>query len=248
MTQIRTYMTLMSNPIRRRAWMAVAVVALAATALLATATSAVPEGEIVVHGPDFSSHLRLTVSGGDIIVTGQVQDNPVGCVITEGHRSTRCPIADAGGMEIVMGPSDDKIQVEDKLPMPLIVHLGAGSDKLLGNGEPDTCYSEGSKRNRCLGFGGDDICITGQQNSDCVGGEGDDYCKHGAGSDGCFGGPGNDVCDMGPGMDGCHGGPGNDELIGGPEPDQLYGDGGNDFCDGGPGVGRSHNCETGPGG
>jgi Ca2+-binding RTX toxin-like protein len=237
----------MSSSSRRGVWIAVPVLALASIALLAAPTTAVPEGKIVIRGPDFSSHLRLTVSGDDIVVTGQVQDNPVGCDITEGHRTTECPTAGVGEMEIIMGPSDDKIEVGDKLPMPLTVHLGAGSDKFLGNGEPDTCYSEATKRNRCLGFGGDDVCITGPENSDCVGGEGDDYCKHLGGSDGCFGGPGDDECVMGGGMDGCHGGPGDDRLFGGSDPDQLYGDSGHDFCDGGPGVGRSHSCETGPG-
>ena len=42
--------------------------------------------------------------------------------------------------------------------------------------------------------------------------------------------------------------PGADTLDGGADPDQLYGEGGNDYCDGGPGVGRSHACESGPGG
>ena len=56
------------------------------------------------------------------------------------------------------------------------------------------------------------------------------------------------ACDMGGGSDGCHGGPGTDRLLGGGDPDQLYGDGGNDYCDGGPGVGRSDECESGPGG
>lgn len=227
--------------------MAVPALALAALVLLATPTAAVPEGMIVVHGPGYSSHLRLSVAGGKIVVTGQVADNPAGCEITDGHRTTECPIAGAGGMEIVMGSSDDKIEVGDPLPLPLTVHLGAGSDKFIGNGEADTCYSEATKRNRCIGNGGDDICITGPENSDCVGGEGDDYCKHLGGSDGCFGGPGDDECEMGGGMDGCHGGPGNDRLYGGADPDQLYGDAGNDFCDGGSGVGRSHSCETGPG-
>jgi Ca2+-binding RTX toxin-like protein len=238
-----------SSTSRQKSRVAVVAVALfSLAALLLAPSSAVPEGKIVIHGPNFSSHLRLSVSGGNVLVTGQMADNPVGCVITEGQRAAVCPIVGAGGMEIVMGPADDKIEVNDPLPMPLLVHLGAGSDKFLGNDEPDTCYSEGTKRNRCLGFGGDDICITGEQNSDCVGGAGNDYCKHGAGSDGCWGGPGNDVCDMGPGMDGCHGGPGADTLDGGADPDQLYGEGGNDYCDGGPGVGRSHACESGPGG
>jgi Ca2+-binding RTX toxin-like protein len=234
---------------RRKPRIAIVVVGLVAlAALLLAPTTAVPEGKIVINGPDFSSHLRISVSNGNVLVNGQMTDNPEGCLITEGHRAAVCPIAGAGGMEIVMGPADDKVEVDDPLPMPLLVRLGAGSDKFIGNEEPDTCYSEGSKRNRCIGAGGDDICITGQQNSDCVGGDGNDFCKHGAGSDGCWGGPGNDICEMGPGMDGCHGGPGADTLDGGPDPDQLYGEGGSDYCDGGRGVGRSHECESGPGG
>ena len=74
--------------------------------------------------------------------------------------------------------------------------------RLMPNGEPDTCYSEGSRRNRCVGGGGPDICITGDQNSDCVGGPGDDLCVHGSGSDGCWGGPGDDVCRMDHGVRG----------------------------------------------
>ena len=139
-----------SRSSRRKPRIAVVVVGpLTLAALLLAPTAAVPEGKIVIHGPGFSSHLRISVSGGNVLVNGQMADNPVGCAITEGHRAAVCPIAGAGGMEIVMGPADDKIQVEDPLPMPLLVRLGDGSDKFLGNDEPDTCYSEGSKRNRC---------------------------------------------------------------------------------------------------
>ena len=215
--------------------------------LLAIPTAAVPERRIVVHGPDSSSHLRLTISGDKIVVSGYLSHSgQVGCR-PGGGNSIECPLAGAGSIEVDMGPQDDKVQVLDPLPIPLTVHLGAGSDKLLGNDEVDTCYSEGTKRNRCYGFGGDDICITGQRNSDCVGGAGDDFCKHGRGSDGCWGGPGRDVCYMGAGEDGCHGGPGDDRLYGGPNADQLYGGPGRDYCDGGPGVGYSHTCEYGPG-
>lgn len=231
----------------RSARLALALGAVALLSLIAAPSPATTEGQIVVHGPQVSSHLRISVSGGNIVVNGQVSDDPVGCRVTEGHRATVCPIADAGGMEVVMGPEDDKVEVDSPLPMPLTVRLGDGSDKFLGNAEPDTCYSEGSKRNRCLGFGGNDTCITGDQNSDCVGGDGNDYCKHGDCSDGCFGGKGDDECDMGPGNDGCHGGPGDDRLLGGAGADQLYGGPGHDSCDGGPGVGMSHECESGPG-
>lgn len=225
------------------------LLALAAAALVALAipAAAVPEATIVVHGPSSSSHLRLKVVDEAIVVKGNLsQSGQTGCEPGDGPNIV-CPLAGVGAIEVNMGPQEDKVQVLDPLPIPLTTHLGDGSDKLLGNDERDTCYSEGTKRNRCYGFGGDDICITGEQNSDCVGGEGDDYCKHGAGSDGCWGGPGDDVCEMGAGKDGCHGGPGNDRLLGGPDPDQLYGGSGYDYCDGGPGVGYSHTCEAGPG-
>jgi Ca2+-binding RTX toxin-like protein len=242
----------------RRLGVLLALSALAALTLLASPTSASSEGEIVIHGPSSSSHLRLTVSGDALVVDGYLdRSGQIGC--SAGQHDVICPLADIGRIEVDMGPQDDKVEVLDPLPVPLTAHLGGGSDKFIGNAEPDTCYPEGAKRNRCYGGAGNDICITGQKNSDCVGDGGNDYCRHGAGSDGCWGDfspkpddprqgkPGNDVCYMGPGEDGCHGGPGNDRLYGGPGADQLYGGPGYDYCNGGPGVGRSHGCETGPG-
>jgi Ca2+-binding RTX toxin-like protein len=222
---------------------------LAALALLLTIGGSVAssENEIVVYGPDSGSHLRLSVEGDHLVVHGwMAHRQPQGCRFA-GHRNLAvCSLSRAGAIEVDMGAGGDMVEVLDKLPMPLTIHLGAGSDKFVGNGEKDICYSEQSRRNRCIGGGGDDICITGNQNSDCVGGPGDDYCQHGAGSDGCWGGPGNDVCRMGPGQDGCHGEGGNDLLYGGPSPDRLYGGEGDDACDGLPGRGRSEGCESGP--
>ncbi len=235
----------MLNQEKKRVVLPVAA-ALTALALLASPTTATSEGEIVIHGPASSSHLRLAVSGDAIVVDGYLnRGGQVGC--THGRHGLRCPLAGVGRIEVEMGPEGDKVEVLDPLPVSLTAHLGAGSDKLIGNGEPDICYSEGTKRNRCVGGGGNDVCITGERNSDCVGGAGNDYCRAGAGSDGCWGGRGNDACYMGPGQDGCHGGPGNDRLYGGPSADQLYGGPGHDYCDGSPGVGRSHGCESGPG-
>jgi Ca2+-binding RTX toxin-like protein len=174
------------------------------------------------------------------------QAQPQGCRLKRNRLLAICPLGGAGELEVDMGPSGDMVEVLDRLPMPLTIHLGAGSDKFIGNGERDTCYSEQSRRNRCIGGAGDDVCITGNQNSDCVGGPGDDYCHTGAGSDGCWGGAGDDVCRMGRGQDGCHGEGGNDELFGGPSPDRLYGGEGSDSCDGLPGLGRSEECENAP--
>ncbi|MDX6634089.1 MAG: hypothetical protein QOF06_292 [Solirubrobacterales bacterium] len=84
--------------------------------------------------------------------------------------------------------------------VPLVVYLGSGSDRFVGNAERDFCFPGG----------------------------GNDYCRHGNGR-GCWGGRGNDICIMGPGQDGCHGGPGRDRLYGGPQADQLYGGRGWDY-------------------
>ena len=175
--------------------------ALAAALLLTLCcANATPQGRIVVHGAASGSTLRLSVRGSHLVVRGRMSHaHPAGCRFAHGRRMAVCSLRDVGGVEVDMGPNGDFVEVEDKLPVPLTARLGDGSDKFIGNGEPDTCYSEGARRNRCVGGAGDDICITGNQNSDCVGGAGNDYCQTGAGSDGCWGGPGNDVCRMGPG-------------------------------------------------
>jgi Ca2+-binding RTX toxin-like protein len=201
----------------------------------------------VVRGAASGSTLELSTQGNDLVAQGWMAPAAgAGCRLAHNRNLAVCPLDDVGSIEVDMGPSGDMVKVLEALPVPLTVHLGDGSDKFIGNGEPDTCYSEGARRNRCIGGGGDDICITGQQNSDCVGGAGDDYCHTGAGSDGCWGGPGDAVCKMGPGHDGCHGEEGHDLLYGGPSSDQLYGGPSFDECDGGPGWGRSHECEAGP--
>lgn len=214
---------------------------------LAVPTAAIPEGQIVIRGAASGSHLRLTVKRDRIFVDGRMaRHRPVGCHFTNHHHAAVCPLNGVGAIEIAMGPEGDMVEILDRLPIPLTARLGGGSDKMIANGEPDTCYPEGARRNRCVGGPGRDICFTGQRNSDCVGGSGADYCHHGDGSDGCWGGRGDDICVMGPGHDGCHGGPGDDRLYGGRASDQLYGGPGRDFCDGGRGRGKSHGCETGP--
>lgn len=223
------------------------VLGLATLALLVAPTAASPAGRIVVSGSASGSHLRLTTSGSSILVEGVMAEPPPrGCRFTHGHDAAVCPVEGAAAIELETGPGNDFVVVLDPMPFTLTAHLGSGEDKFIGNDEEDHCYPEGSRRNRCLGEGGDDVCITGSQNSDCVGGEGNDYCRAGSGSDGCWGGPGDDVCLMGPGEDGCHGEAGNDRLFGEPSPDQLYGGEGFDYCDGGSGPGRSLGCEAGP--
>jgi hypothetical protein len=222
---------------------------LAALALLMVLAPAVatPAAKIVIYGAHSGSSLTLSTSGARIVVEGKMaRQHPEGCRFTRGHSRAVCSTRRATSIEVQMGPSGDFVRVKDRMPMPLTIYLGAGSDKFIGNAERDTCFPGGARRNRCIGGGNNDVCITGPRNSDCVGGPGNDYCRHGTGSDGCWGGRGNDVCVMGPGQDGCHGGPGNDRLYGGAQPDQLYGGRGHDYCNGQNGWGKSHACDMGP--
>lgn len=234
----------------RRSYSALLLALVSAALVLivpAGGTTAAPSERIVLHGAHSGSTLKLSLRGGRLIVRGlMARARPTGCHFRRHRLLAACRLDRATSIELDMGPSGDMVRVVDPMPVPVIVHLGDGSDKFIGNSERDFCYPGGNRRNRCIGGGGDDVCITGPRNSDCVGGRGNDYCEHGTGSDGCWGGPGRDVCRMGPGHDGCHGGPGDDELYGGASSDRLYGGGGHDHCDGGPGWGRSQSCEAGP--
>jgi hypothetical protein len=204
------------------------------------------ESEIVIRGARSGTHLRLVVHGSRLIVEGRLAGRRQAGCTTKGRRAAVCPLAHVGGVTVETGPSSDKVKVLSSLPTSLTVYLGGGSDKLIGDAEPDICYPQGTRRNRCVGGPGDDVCIAGPVNTDCVGGPGNDYCKTSSGSDGCWGGPGRDTCLMGGGEDGCHGEGGDDLLYGGPGADRLYGGPGRDYCDGGPGRGRSAGCEAGP--
>lgn len=221
---------------------------LALLALLLAPGAASPAGQIVIYGAESGSHLTLRTEHGSLVVEGlQAHAHPKGCRMKPNRMRSVCSLKrGAATIVLQMGNSGDFVDVADPMPVPVVAYLGGGSDKMIGNAESDTCYSQGARRNRCVGGPGNDICITGQQNSDCVGGPGNDYCQTGAGSDGCWGGPGNDICKMGPGEDGCHGEGGNDRLYGGPGADQLYGGSGWDYCNGGRGRGKSHTCNAGP--
>lgn len=223
------------------------IFALALTALLVAPSVATPAGQISIFGADSGTHLTMTVDNGRLVVTGPMSaEHPHGCHLSGDLMKAVCPLAEASSIEVTLGPSGDFLEVADPMPVPITAYLGSGSDKMIGNAEPDTCYSQGSRRNRCIGGAGNDICITGEKNSDCVGDAGNDYCETADGSDGCWGGEGDDICKMGPGQDGCHGEGGNDRLYGGANPDQLYGGTGWDYCNGGPGRGKSHSCDAGP--
>lgn len=223
------------------------VSSLALLALLVAPSVASPAGQIVIYGAASGSHLTLITRGSNVVVEGKMAGtHPKGCHLSGDRMVAVCKLSGADAIELNMDPSGDFVDVADPMPVPVTAYLGSGSDKMIGNAEADTCYSQGSRRNRCIGGGGNDVCVTGEKNSDCVGDGGNDYCETQDGSDGCWGGPGNDICRMGPGHDGCHGEGGNDRLYGGANADQLYGGTGFDYCNGGPGRGKSHECDAGP--
>lgn len=227
--------------------------AVSALALFTSSTMASPASGVVIHGPEASSsHLQLTVSGEDLIVNGTFEsEEQTGCEITHGHNALSCPLSGVNQVEVNMGSSIDKVEVLDPLPVPLVTHLGDGSDKFVGSDEADTCYPEGDTNNSCDGAGGNDTCIIESETTKCIGGSGNDVCKANAGGDACYGGPGNDVCNMGPGEGKClgeagndrlygesgsdhlAGGPGNDYVYGESDSDKLYGEAGNDHVYGG---------------
>jgi hypothetical protein len=114
-----------------------------ATALLLTlgSTPATPEGRIVLHGTASGSQLTLTARGGDLVVHGWMAPAPgAGCHLAQSRDLAVCPLDRAGRVEVNMGRSGDFVEVLNKLPVPLTVRLGGGSDKFIGSGEADTCY------------------------------------------------------------------------------------------------------------
>jgi hypothetical protein len=227
----------------------IAILGLRPTAAQTAATTSAQAGPLLIEGRPSADHVRIRMSpnGNRFAIRGKVRTSgPHRCKKRRHGTRRRCPARDVTAVIVDMGAGGDKLEILDSLPVPVAGYLGAGSDKMIGAGEPDLCYPGGTRRNRCIGGGGNDVCVTGPRNSDCVGGPGNDYCEAQGGSDGCFGGPGRDVCKMGGGHDGCHGDGGNDQLFGGPSSDKLYGGAGNDYCDGQRGVGRSYTCEQGP--
>jgi hypothetical protein len=227
----------------------IAILALLPTPAETAPTASARPGALMIAGRPGADHVRIRVStnGKRFKIRGKVRTSgPHRCKKRHHRTRRRCAVRDVTAIVVDMGRGGDKLEILDSMPVPVTGLLGPGSDKMIGAGENDTCLPQGARRNRCIGGGGNDVCISGPRNTDCVGGPGNDYCETQGGSDGCFGGPGRDICKMGGGHDGCHGDGGNDQLFGGPSSDKLYGGAGNDYCDGGRGVGRSYTCERGP--
>jgi hypothetical protein len=112
---------------------------------------AVPQKRIVIHGTSAGTHLRLEVRRGRLLVDGRMTKG----ISRDCHPAARggiavCGLGQVGSIEVDTGPSGDMVEVLKKLPVPLTVYLGPGADKFIGNGERDTCYPGGTRRNRCV--------------------------------------------------------------------------------------------------
>ena len=75
---------------------ALAALAAAALLLLIAAGPAAPEGRIVIHGAESGTHLRLSVSGGNLLVTGPMAEATEGCQLAAGNSAATCPLSDVG--------------------------------------------------------------------------------------------------------------------------------------------------------
>src|SRR3954452_19140930 len=99
----------------------------AALVLSLLSSSATSTSQIVLHGAASGSTLRLSVHGPRLVAKGlMAHAHPAGCRFKRFRRIAVCRLSGAGAIEVDMGPSGDFVKVEDRLPLPLTVHLGGG--------------------------------------------------------------------------------------------------------------------------
>ncbi|HYP55420.1 MAG TPA: hypothetical protein VEQ41_03845, partial [Solirubrobacterales bacterium] len=119
----------------------------------AGSTAASPN-RVVLHGAHGGSNLKLSVRGERLVVRGlMARAQPAGCHFRRYRLKAVCRLDGVDAIQLVMGPSGDMVRVLDRLPVPMVIYLGDGSDKFIGNGERDFCYPGGHRRNRCIGRG-----------------------------------------------------------------------------------------------
>jgi Ca2+-binding RTX toxin-like protein len=171
------------------------------------------------------------VSGGDVIVYADVNDNfelDGADLVLRLAGLTSLSAADfvPGSFRVLIGtPGPDTLT--GGAGTDTIYGL-AGSDSLVGGGSFDLLVGAGGD-DTLMGEGGGDRLFGGLGNDRLFGGDG--------GADSLFGDAGNDLIDFGSGGAGDvgYGGAGDDTLTGGSSDDGLYGDAGNDSLDGGAG-------------
>jgi Ca2+-binding RTX toxin-like protein len=135
----------------------------------------------------------------------------------------------AGVQHIVAdgGLDDDVIQIGKGITSDVVLHGGAGNDKLSYRGQGGA---------QLYGDDGVDTLAGGAGQNLLDGGVGDDHLTGGAGPNQMSGGPGNDVLVGGDGLNQMNGGDGNDQLFAGPQNDLLDGGTGNDVLAAGAGA------------
>ncbi len=88
-------------------------------------------------------------------------EGPSGCQPTHGYGAASCRLAEACSVVIEMGSSNDKIEVARSAAgaahrLPRLWVGQADRQRRVGH-----LLSAGHPRNRCIGNGGDDVCISG---------------------------------------------------------------------------------------
>src|SRR4051794_33858902 len=138
-------------PSRRSVAGVLAAIGLVAVVALALPGSATTAGKIVIFGSDKGSTLTLHKKHGKIIVRGRMAHrHPRGCHFRRGHRVAVCQERHKQVIEIKMGRRGALVRIAEKMPMPVVVYPGPGSDKFVGNGGRDVCSPGGARRNRCV--------------------------------------------------------------------------------------------------
>src|SRR5690349_24984403 len=87
------------------------IAAIAAFFFWAAPTTAAPDGRILIQGPDSSSHLRLSTSGGLLVAQGLMQEGGTSGCRFERITLAVCPLAGVSSTEVDMGPSSDRVEV-----------------------------------------------------------------------------------------------------------------------------------------
>ncbi len=189
-----------------------AVVALAASTIVATAT---PVGAQQFECDDLPATIVGT-NGNDVIRGTEGPD----VIVALGGNDRIFGLG--GGDTICGGPGNDRIKGQKGNDY---IIGGSGNDIIFGNAGGDTIF----------GLTGKDILWGGVGPDTIHAGPGDDTIKAGHGNDVAIGGEGNDVIEGSTGADGLLGEAGADRLVGGKGFDTLLGGDGGDLLISGPG-------------
>jgi VCBS repeat-containing protein len=196
--------------------------------------------DLVIRGTDAKDRIEVSERNG--LVTVRVND----VARTYCHVSSLRVEALGGDDEVWLrgltmsttvdgGDGDDCIDASAITARGVILHGGAGNDRLTGGAGNDR-IDGGSGHDQLYGGCGNDVLVGGEGNDCLYGGDGNDLLDGGAGNDQLRGGKGNDLLIADAGDDYLKGEDGNDILVGGAGNDSSQGNYGADLLVDGPGC------------